>query len=291
MKINIAKSSGFCFGVKRAIEISSSLACPGKKVYVLGDIVHNSFVVEDLRKKGIKKIEQIRPMKNATLIIRAHGAGKSTFLKAEKCGFKIVDATCPKVKEIYKIARQLEKSHRIIIIGDAGHDEVKGIAGQLEHKPIVVESPGTVPFGKLRNFKKAAVITQSTQTLDNINSTMDVLRSVLSDVELYNTTCRTTHIKQEEINRLPRNNDVVLIIGSKTSANTKRLFQISRKINNKTYWIESSRGLRSSWLTGARSVGIMAGASTPDKITDAVVKKLKSFGNSTGKRPSRQSAK
>ena len=275
MKINIAKSSGFCFGVRRAIDISKKLAGGGKEVYVLGDIVHNTFVVQELEKKGIKKIKQIRPTKDSILIIRAHGAPKVTFDKAKACGYKIVDVTCPKVKDIYKIARKLEKDNKIIIIGDAGHDEVKGIAGQLKKKPILVESTRNLPLKRLFRIKKAAVITQSTQTIDNINSVMHRLAKLIPEVTLYNTTCRITRVKQKEITSLPAENDIVLIIGSKTSANTKRLYQISKSINKKTYWIECEKNLKRTWFKNVKKVGIMAGASTPDHVTEKVVTELK----------------
>jgi len=278
MKINIAKSSGFCFGVRRAIDISKKLAGGEREVYVLGDIVHNTFVVKELEEKGIKKIKRIRPSKNSILIIRAHGAPKITFDKAKACGYRIVDATCPKVKDIYKIARDLEKKSTIIIIGDAGHDEVKGISGQLKKKPILVESARRLPLKSLSRVKKAAVITQSTQTIDNINSIMSRLTKIIPEITLYNTTCRITRVKQKEIKSLPKENDIVLIIGSKTSANTKRLYQISKSINKKTYWIECAKDLKRRWFENAKKAGIMAGASTPDHITEEVVAKLKQIG-------------
>jgi len=284
MKINVAKSSGFCFGVRRAIDISEDLAKGKKSVYVLGDIVHNTFVVQDLTQKGIKKVKRIRPSKNSILIIRAHGAPKKIFEKAKTCGYRIVDATCPKVKDIYTIAKKLEKTNKIIIIGDSGHDEVKGIAGQLKKKPVTIESPKDISSKKLSRIKKASVVTQSTQTIENINKIMTKLEKIIPDITLYNTTCRITRIKQQEIMSLPEENDLILIIGSKTSANTKRLYQISKKINKKTYWIESAKNLKPVWFKNIKKTGIMAGASTPDNITREVVKKLKSID----KKPARK---
>ncbi len=251
------------------------LAGTGKPAYVLGDIVHNSFVVRSLAEKGIRKIGRITPAKKgAILIIRAHGAPKKIFQSAKSCGYRIVDATCPKVKDIYRIARRLEKNNTIIIIGDKGHDEVKGIAGQLTKAPITMESAADISPGKLARVKKAAVITQSTQNLENIKAVMYKLKRIIPRVRLYNTTCKTTVIKQQEIRSLPRLNDVVLIVGSQTSANTKRLYQISRGINRRTHWIESAKDLDAAWFKGVQSVGIMAGASTPDEVTQAIVNKL-----------------
>ncbi|MGD2278699.1 MAG: 4-hydroxy-3-methylbut-2-enyl diphosphate reductase [Candidatus Omnitrophota bacterium] len=274
MEINIAKSSGFCFGVRRAINISKALAGGKKPVCVLGDIVHNSFVVRELAEKGIRKIGRLVPKKNSILIIRAHGAPKKIFERAKRSGYKIIDATCPKVKDIYKIARRLERTNKIIIIGDQNHDEVKGIAGQLKKKPIIIESPRKIPAEKLKRVKKAAVITQSTQTIENINAIMERLERIMPRVKLHNTTCRTTVIKQQEIKSLPEKNDVVLIVGSPTSANTKRLYQIAKRINKKTHWIESAEGLKKSWFKRVKKVGIMAGASTPDEVVKEIVVKL-----------------
>ncbi|MBD3426649.1 MAG: 4-hydroxy-3-methylbut-2-enyl diphosphate reductase [Candidatus Omnitrophica bacterium] len=278
MEINIAKSSGFCFGVKRAIDMCMELAGGDEAVYILGDIVHNEHVVETLAKKGIKKLRKIkRPPEGSVLVIRAHGAPRQTFLEAGKAGFRIVDATCPMVKDIYKIGRKLEKTHKIIIIGDAGHDEVKGIAGQLDNEPVIIESPEAVPAKAFSGVRKAAVITQSTQTKENIQAIMEKLKSIIPRVQLHDTTCRTTVVKQQQIKKLPRENDVVLIVGSRTSANTKRLYQIARKIKKRTHWISSSKDLKKEWFRGARKVGIMAGASTPDEVTRSIVKKLRSW--------------
>jgi 4-hydroxy-3-methylbut-2-enyl diphosphate reductase len=276
MQINIAKSSGFCFGVRRAINMSLALAKSKEPVYILGDIVHNNFVVRRLAEKGIKKISRIQGTgKNAALIIRAHGAPKKTFEKARRSGFKVVDATCPMVKDIYKIGRRLERTGKIIIIGDAGHDEVKGIAGQLRKKPIIIESPAAIPVKKLARIRKAAVITQSTQTIENIERIMERLKKIMPSVKLYNTTCGTTIIKQQEIKSLPEKNDVVLIVGSPTSANTKRLYQIAKKIKKRTHWIESAKEIKRSWSRNAGKIGIMAGASTPDEIVTEIVKRLR----------------
>ena len=277
MKINVAKSSGFCFGVRRAIDMCLALTGSKKPVRVLGDIVHNSYVVRELSKKGIKKIKSIRPVKKGSiLIISAHGAPKKTFDRAKACGYRVVDATCPKVKDIYKIAKRLEKNNTLIIIGDKGHTEVKGIAGQLKKNPITIESPSKIPANALRKVAKARVITQSTQSLNNINAIMDRLEKIVPDIKLYNTTCRITAVKQKEIEFLPVQNEVTLIVGSAASANTKRLYQIAKKINKRTYWIESVNDIKLSWFKNTRKVGIMAGASTPDVIVENIVLLLSS---------------
>ncbi|KJJ86079.1 LytB protein [Candidatus Omnitrophus magneticus] len=279
MKINIAKSSGFCFGVRRAIEISLKAAKKiNANVYVLGDIVHNNFVVNELNMAGVKRFSKIYSAKNKNsyLIISAHGAGKKIFSRAINRGYKIIDATCPRVKDIYKIGRRLERKNKIIIIGDKGHSEVKGIAGQLKNRALIIEEPGVLP-NNLAKIKKAVVITQSTQSLDNINAIMGKLVKIIPDIKLYDTTCRITRVKQEEIRTLPKNNDAVLIVGSKSSANTKRLYLISKAINKNTYWIETAQNLNLDCFNNVKSIAIMAGASTPDKIVKEIVSVLEKY--------------
>ena len=248
--------------------------------------MHNSFVVEDLKKIGIRKISRIKPALNSILIIRAHGAGQKTFEKARLAGYSIVDATCPKVKAIYKIAQNAEKHSKIIIIGDNNHAEVKGIAGQLKTKPLTIENSKHLPLKKLSRIKKAAVITQSTQTIENITDIMRHLKRIIPEVTLFDTTCRAFRIKQQEIRSMPKENDLMLIIGSKQSANTKRLYQISKSINKKTYWIEHAKELNRNWFKSIKSTGIMSGASTPDHITQEVVELLsrKKTTKTSGKR-------
>jgi 4-hydroxy-3-methylbut-2-enyl diphosphate reductase len=278
MKINIAKSSGFCFGVRRAIDMSLDLSKADVPVRILGDIVHNEFVVARLREAGIGKISDLEPVSEKTiLIIRAHGAPIKTFEEAERCGYTVVDATCPMVKDIVKVGRGLEKHSKLIIIGDPGHDEVIGIAGQLDTKPLIMDSPETVRDTDLSGIGKAAVITQSTQSGDNINSIMKELRERLPDVTLHDTTCRTTVTRQEELRTLTRDNDVILIVGSPTSANTRRLYEIAADINTATYRIGSSADMRREWFSDAESVGIMAGASTPDNIVRVITERLMDF--------------
>lgn len=276
MKINLAKSSGFCFGVKRALSIALETAKYKKKVYMLGDIVHNKDVVSQIQKAGIKKIKRLLPEKNRLLLIRAHGEGIKTYKTARLGGYNIIDATCPMVREIHKIAKGMEnKGYRIIIIGDKKHDEVQGIIGQLKTKAIAIDSIKRIPIEKIKLLQKACVVVQSTQNLSNALEIAGILKRHIENLKFFNTVCVPTRIKQEEIKRMPKENDVMVIIGSKTSANTKRLYEISKSLNKKTYWIESIKDIKLNWLENAKSVGITAGASTPDSTTQEVVKYLK----------------
>ncbi|MFH2138679.1 MAG: 4-hydroxy-3-methylbut-2-enyl diphosphate reductase [Candidatus Omnitrophota bacterium] len=272
MKINIAKSAGFCFGVKNALKIALNAASSGKHIDMLGDIVHNEAVVKDIRKTGIKKIGKLGTGKGKTLLIRAHGAALKTHQKAKELGYAIIDATCPMVKEIHKLAKDAEKKgYTVIIIGDQKHDEVKGIIGQLKTKPILIDKIETIPVSKIKQIKKAAVVVQSTRNLTKTILLVEEIKQYIKTVKFYNTICNPTRIKQKEMQAMPLDNDLMIIIGSKTSANTKRLYELSKTLNEKSYWIQSKKDLKPSWFKGVKKVGVTSGASTPDKTTNEVV--------------------
>jgi len=279
MKINVAKSAGFCFGVKRALNIALHTVKYEKNVCMLGDIVHNEDVVKTISEAGIKKIGRLSSGKGKTLLIRAHGASKTTIRKAKNAGYNIIDATCLMVKEIHKIATRKEKQgYKIIVIGDKKHDEVKGITGQLKKRALVIDSLKSIPsVTSLKKYKKAAIVVQSTQNIERVEKIINRLEKHIPNLEFYNTICQPTTCKQQEARNLPLKNEVMIIIGSKTSANTKRLYEISKSLNKKTHWIQSQKDLKKVWFLRVNSVGITAGASTPDKTTKEVVERIKSF--------------
>ena len=272
MKINLAKSAGFCFGVKRALDIASETIKSGAEVYMLGDIVHNEEVVGQLKKSGVKKVKRLCVGKNRTFLIGAHGIGINLIHKVHSLGYKIVDATCPMVKEIHKIAAQMEKKgYPVIVIGDKEHDEVRGIIGQLERKATVIDSLQGILFTKIRKMKKAAIVTQSTQNIENVARIVNILKPYIKELKFFNTICKPTSIKQQEIRKMPQENDIMLIIGSKTSANTKRLYEISKSLNKRSFWIQSKKDIKVGWFKDTLNVGITAGASTPDKNIKEII--------------------
>jgi (E)-4-hydroxy-3-methyl-but-2-enyl pyrophosphate reductase len=278
MKINLAKSAGFCFGVKNALTKALETAKIHKPVFMLGDIVHNEEVVRQIQDAGIKKIRRLGGGKNKTLLIRAHGCSQKTLNQALKLGYRVVDATCPMVKEIHKVARKLEdEGYQLIIIGDKRHDEVLGIVGQLKSKAIVIESAKDIPLGKIKNIPKAAVVVQSTQNLDKVLPILELLRKHIPAINFQNTICQPTEIKQGEVKTMPLANSVMIIIGSKTSANTKRIYQISKSLNKRTYWVSKPGQIKKCWLAKAKSVGISAGASTPESSIQEVIAKIKAL--------------
>ncbi len=265
MKINIAKSAGLCFGVKRALRTALKTVQSGGCVEMLGDIVHNDEVVRDMEKAGIRRIKKLGKGTNKTLVIPAHGRCLKTIEKARTLGYKIIDATCPMVKEIHRIAVEKEQEgYRIIVIGDKKHDEVKAIAGQLERKAIVIDKFQNIPLTTIQKIGKAAVVVQSTQNLEKALPIVAVLKECIAELTFFNTICRPTKVKQKEMKTMPLTNDVMIVIGSRTSANTKRLYEISKSLNERTYWIQSKEEILPQWFAGAQKVGISAGASTPE---------------------------
>jgi len=278
MKVNVAKSAGFCFGVKRAIKIALDTAQSGGRVEMLGDIVHNEDVVKEISKAGVKKIRNLERGTNEVLLIRAHGASEEIYKKATKLGYTIVDATCPMVKEIHKIAKFSKKEGcDIIIIGDEKHDEVRGIIGQLRDKAIVIDNIKKIPLAKVKRIKKACVVVQSTQNLEKTLTIIEVLKRYIRELKFFNTICKPTRIKQKEAKEMPLKNDLMVIIGSKTSANTKRLYQISKSLNKRSYWVQSRDEIKPEWFRNVQGVGVMSGASTPDYTTKDVIEYIKSI--------------
>ncbi|MFA5200129.1 MAG: 4-hydroxy-3-methylbut-2-enyl diphosphate reductase [Candidatus Omnitrophota bacterium] len=278
MKVNLANSAGFCSGVRRAINIAMEAAKTNQPVFMLGDIVHNEEVVKKIQESGIKKISRLSAGKGKALLIRAHGCSKKTLQRAKQLGYSIIDATCPMVKEIHAIAEKLEKrGFKIIVIGDKSHDEVKGIVGQLKTKAIIIDDLKNIPIGKLRLFRKAGVVVQSTQNLDKVQKIIDILGKNIRELEFHNTICKPTKAKQNEIKVMPLKNDLMIIIGSKTSANTKRIYEISKSLNKRSYWVNSSREIKKSWLVKAKKTGITAGASTPESTIQEILQKIKTL--------------
>ncbi len=274
MIIRIAKSAGFCFGVKRAIDIALEAAREEKNVAMLGDIVHNEFVVEQIKQAGIRVVNGIDDITEGILVLRAHGTVPDIYHEASQKGLKVVDATCPMVLEIHKIARKLEaEGYQVVIIGDQNHDEVKGIAAQVRNARVVSRPDDLSDWQ--RRVNRVGVVVQSTQNIENVQAILNRLVLLCREVRFINTICKPTADHQNEIRRMPRLNDVMIIVGSYTSANTRRLTELSKVINPRTYQVQDATELRPEWFTGAESVGISAGASTPDVIIGDVVEAIR----------------
>ena len=277
MKINIAKNAGFCFGVKRAVKVALDGAGQHKNIYMLGDIVHNEHVIEKTKEAGIKIIHTIDKIEKGALIFRAHGTPPEVYAEAKKRGLTIIDATCPLVLEIHAIAKQLESDgYKVIIIGDYNHDEVIGIASQLNN-PIIIAQPEDVRDKINKHITKAGIVLQSTQNIENAKTIVAEIIPHCRELKFFDAICGPTKSYQREIRTLPEENNVMIIVGSFTSANTCRLTEISKSLNPNSFQVESEDALKTEWFQSAKTVGITAGASTPDWIIEKVVQKIKSF--------------
>ncbi len=276
MKIIIAKDAGYCFGVRDAVSLAYDTAQKYGDVYMLGHIVHNENVVKNLDKAGAKVVRKLDDVPDAKpILFRAHGTATSVWDNAQQKKMNIIDATCPLVKEIHYEARTLEKEGRnIIIIGDHGHDEVVGIASQVEN-PIIIANPDEAR--QLRKMKKAGVVSQSTQTIENVQEIINILMTKVFDLRFVNTICFPTKRNQQQLKDLSEKCDVMIIIGSFTSANSMRLTQLAKERNKRSYQVTCANDLDKNWFNDSDVVGISAGASTPNNIIEKVTIRIKSF--------------
>jgi len=280
MKIIVAKDAGYCFGVRDAVNLAYDSAKDHGEVYMLGTIVHNEKVVEDLSKAGAKVIESLDDVPtDKPILFRAHGTAPDTWDQAKNKNLNVIDATCPLVTEIHDEIKKLEaEGRRTIIIGDHGHDEVEGIAAQVE-SPIIVANIEEAKA--LRKMKKAGVVSQSTQMIENVQEIINVLMEKVFDLRFVNTICFPTRRNHEQIKELAAKCDIMIVIGSFTSANSKRLTQLALEKNKQSYQVTAAEDLEALWFEKCETVGISAGASTPDEIIEDVVNKIKKIGHVT----------
>jgi len=278
MKIFLAKDAGYCFGVRDAVNLAYDTAKNHGDVYMLGTIVHNERVIDDLSKAGAKVVDSIDDVpKDKPLLFRAHGTSPELWDKAKKNNLKLIDGTCPLVTEIHhEIKRLDEEGRKIIIIGDHGHDEVVAIAAQVERSIVIAN---VEEAKKLRKMKRAGVVSQSTQMIENVQDIMSVLMEKVFDLRFVNTICFPTRRNHDQIKELSLHCDVMIVIGSYTSANSKRLTQLALERNKRTYQVTASDELDESWFDNCETVGISAGASTPDETINEVVSRIKEIGH------------
>ena len=276
MKILVAKDAGYCFGVRDAVNLAKKSGDDFQEVYMLGDIVHNETVVDDLNKRGSKVVESLNDIpEDKPVLFRAHGTDPETWKKAQKKKLNIIDATCPLVTEIHEEIKELElENRRTIIIGDHNHDEVVGIAAQVKD-PIIISCVDEAK--ELGKMKRAGVVSQSTQMIENVQEILNVLSEKVYDLRFVNTICFPTRRNHDQIKKLSNICDLMIVIGSFTSANSKRLTQLSLERNKNSFQVTCADDINASWFDGIESVGISAGASTPDNLIEDVIAKVKLF--------------
>ncbi len=276
MRIHVSDFSDFCFGVKRAIGIAEDTLKRGiKPVYSLGAIIHNKEVVKRLEKKGLKVLKgDIRDIKKGTVVICSHGVYPER-LQGAKGRITIADATCPFVKKAQKIAKEMSrKGYQMVIIGDKGHPEVSSLKRFAGENAVVISNIKEAADFK-RKAGKVGVIAQTTQSSRDFGLIVARLKKNIKGAKVKSTICHDADMRQRSTERMARHNKLMIVVGGKDSANTKRLYAICRKAGTRAYHIETAREIDRNWFESSKSVGIVSGASTPKWIVDEVVARVK----------------
>jgi 4-hydroxy-3-methylbut-2-enyl diphosphate reductase len=283
MNIYLAKARGFCMGVERSISMAKDARekLTGD-ITILNEIVHNDSVVADLDKMGINRTRDLDKVNSGTLIISAHGVAPSVVQRAEDKKLNIIDSTCPLVTVLHKAADYfIKKGYTVIVFGDPDHDEMKGVKGHNPEKIIVLEkiaSPEDLPDID----GNVALISQSTQSMELFEKAAELVREKYREVKIKNTICSATRKHQTAVVDLAARTDLMIVVGSQTSANSQRLAQISKRLGTPAYLIDDYSEIDPKWLEGVRNIGITAGASTPDWAIARVVDRIKELALSDG---------
>ncbi len=275
MEVKVAKTAGFCFGVERAVEhVYEQIQKGQPPIYTLGPIIHNEEVVKDLEKKGVKvlpDIDCLRELNEGTVIIRSHGVGKAIYDRIKQQGLCLVDATCPFVKKIHRIVQeQNQLGRRIIIIGDSSHPEVEGIQGWADERTLVVKNEKELNDLPDLRKEKLCIVSQTTFNYNKFKELVEKFSEKGYDILVLNTICNATQERQVEAERIASQVDAMIVIGGKNSSNTRKLYEICRKECINTYYIQTLGDLDPESVSSVRSVGITAGASTPNNIIEEV---------------------
>ena len=280
MEVRLAKTAGFCFGVRRAVDtVYEQVEQAEDSIYTYGPIVHNEIVVQELEEKGVKVLnseEELKSLTSGTVIIRAHGVGEKVYELLKQQGVNLVDATCPFVKKIHRIARKEEANGRhILIIGNAKHPEVEGIRGWCEKPAYVVESLEEAENFALPMGEKLCIVSQTTFNYNKFEDIVEIISKKGYDIIVLNTICSATEERQTEAREIASDVDAMIVIGGSHSSNTQKLFEICKKECENTYYIQSLDDLDLKTSQSIRCVGITAGASTPNKIIEEVQKHVR----------------
>jgi len=275
VEVRLAAKAGFCFGVRRAIELALKTAREERgPIYSLGPLIHNPQVVEFLQERGISVVEDLSGCEAGTLIIRSHGVAPSVLATAEKKGLKVVDATCPFVRRAQQLACDLTREgFQVVVVGDREHPEVQGIVGWTGGRAVVVENAAEA--AQLPSFTQLAVVAQTTQPLDNMQAVVNVLKGKATTLKVLNTICHAVAERQQAALELARQVDVMIVVGGASSANTRKLTELCRHTGTRTYQIERAEQLDPGWFQGAMIAGLTAGASTPDWIIEEVERRMR----------------
>ncbi|WP_027475982.1 4-hydroxy-3-methylbut-2-enyl diphosphate reductase [Curvibacter gracilis] len=282
-EITLAEPRGFCAGVDRAIEIvERALQKFGAPIYVRHEIVHNTYVVNDLKNKGaifIEELDDVPP--GATLVFSAHGVSRAVQEEARARGFSIFDATCPLVTKVHvEVAKLAREGYEFIMIGHKGHPEVEGTMGQLDHGIHLVEDVADVARVQPGQTDKLAVVTQTTLSVDDAAEIAEAVRQRFPKVRepKQQDICYATQNRQDAVKILSPKVDIVIVVGSPTSSNSNRLRELAEKLGTPAYMVDSAAELQAAWFEGKARVGLTAGASAPELLVEQVIERLRAFG-------------
>uniref|UniRef100_UPI0040575DA7 4-hydroxy-3-methylbut-2-enyl diphosphate reductase n=1 Tax=Agathobacter sp. TaxID=2021311 RepID=UPI0040575DA7 len=300
MNITLAKSAGFCFGVKRAVNMvyeeiecsrkaesecstchslsaSDNKKCP---IYTYGPIIHNDEAVKDFESKGVTVVhdlEELADLPKGKIIIRSHGISRAEQKEMEQYGFEVIDATCPFVKKIHRLADEhSQRGEHIIIIGNANHPEVRGIRGWVNgKKATILETQKEAEKFSVSSDETICIVSQTTFNYNKFQELVEIIRKKGYDIIVLNTICNATEERQTEARHIAQNVDAMIVIGDKNSSNTQKLFEICKNECANTYYIQTSKDMDYSVLQSVNNVGITAGASTPTNIIEEVSKNVR----------------
>ena len=278
MEIILAKSAGFCFGVKRATQMAFEAATEHEHICSLGPVIHSPQVVKRLAEQGVEVVNKVDDIPPGSVIIRSHGVTAEEMNKVQEKNLSIVDATCPFVKKAQEYAARLsEEGYTVVIVGEVEHPEVQGIVSfsgdSVVH--VVADAAQAVALPRMR---KVGIVAQTTQLYENLKDVMNVCLAKSQELKVFNTICDATSVRQNEAREIARSVELMIVIGGHASANTSRLARICQEIQPHTWHIETTEEIQPDWFADVIKVGVTAGASTPRWLIDEVVAKVATRG-------------
>ena len=281
MNVILAKSAGFCFGVKRAVNmVYEEIEKASGPIYTYGPIIHNDEVVKDFEKNGVvvvKDLAQLDELEQGRIIVRSHGISRAEYETMEAKGFEIIDATCPFVRKIHKLVDEHSKlGEHIIIIGNPNHPEVCGIRGWVNGDDVtIIESKEEAAEFTVNSSENVCIVSQTTFNYNKFQELVEIIAKKEYNIIVLNTICNATEERQTEARKIAKEVDAMIVIGDKNSSNTQKLFEICNTECEKTYYIQTSKDMDFSSLKSINNVGITAGASTPNNIIEEVSKNVR----------------
>jgi 4-hydroxy-3-methylbut-2-enyl diphosphate reductase len=275
MEIRVARPAGTCYGVERALRLArdASLQYGDESVHSLGALIHNPQAVEGLQRSGVEVAHDLEDIDAGTVIIRSHGVAPAVIDAAQARGLRVVDATCPHVSRVQDAARELaEEGFLVIIVGETDHPEIRGILAYAGTGALVVSQPEDLPDNL--DTTRVGIVVQTTQTHDALDEIVAALRGKVAELRVVDTICAATSRRQQAALALARDVEVMIIVGGHNSGNTRRLFELSLEVNPHAYQVETAAELEPAWFAGAATVGVSAGASTPEEQLQSVVSRI-----------------